>query len=174
MNTVLFVCASWRRIGLGHLKRCLNLAAYSQDQGMEPTVLVLGDEDAKSVLRETSIAYKLASYSGFIQIDDITSALSEKKYEMIVVDMSFPDLFEKDPREIKSLFKLLKSRSLCLMAIDALGQYSLLQQGMLHDIDILITPYICKIGEAKTHNLIHLHGQNMHYQTNMPIFLRAE
>ena len=72
--------------------------------------------------------------------------------------MSFPDLFEKDPREIKSLFKLLKSRSLCLMAIDALGQYSLLQQGMLHDIDILITPYICKIGEAKTHNLIHLHG----------------
>ena len=72
--------------------------------------------------------------------------------------MSFPDLFEKDPREIKSLFKLLKSRSLCLMAIDALGQYSLLQQGMLHDIDILITPYICKIGEVKTHNLIHLHG----------------
>ena len=158
MNAVLFVCASWRRIGLGHLKRCLSLAAYSQEQGMEPTVLVLGDKDANSVLKETSIEYKLASYPGFIQIDAITSELYKKKYELIVFDMSIQDLFEKDPQEIKSLFKILKSRSLCLMAIDALGKYSLLHQKMVNDIDILITPYICEIGEAETHNLIHLHG----------------
>ena len=57
--TVLFVCASWREIGLGHLKRCLSLANYSKDKGMKPALLVLGEEGTNNIIRKTSIEYKL-------------------------------------------------------------------------------------------------------------------
>ena len=156
--TVLFVCASWREIGLGHLKRCLSLANYSKDKGMKPALLVLGEEGTNNIIRKTSIEYKLVPYRGIIEFDNMTSHLSEKKYDLIVFDMSFPDLFDQKPKRLNSLLKSLKLSSSCLMAIDGLGRYSLLQQEMISDIDILVTPYICRLKQSKSNSLIHLHG----------------
>ena len=131
IKTVLFVCASWREIGLGHLKRCLSLADYSKDKGMKPALLVLGEEGTNNIMRKTSIEYKLVPYRGIIEFDNMTSHLSEKKYDLIVFDMSFPDLFDQEPKGLNSLLKSLKLSSSCLMAIDGLGRYSLLQQEII-------------------------------------------
>ena len=120
-------------------KECLSLANYSKDKGMKPALLVLGEEGTNNIIRKTSIEYKLVPYR-IIEFDNMTSHLSEKKYDLIVFDMSFPDLFDQEPKGLNSLLKSLKLSSSCLMAIDGLGRYSLLQQEMISDIDILVTP----------------------------------
>ncbi len=135
---LLLVSAASHSIGYGHLNRCLTLAAHAGAAAFEPAFLVFGDEQARVRVEAAGHACQVKPVSE-LERAALTAGVTEPA-DVVVSDVVHAALFARTP-SVPALFGQLRRLGRVAVAIDSLGEQSLVAQAPQADIDLLVVPY---------------------------------
>ena len=143
---VQFICAAGKHnnndIGIGHLKRCLKLAAKLKQKRYKSDFLIFGDDKRISPLISDGVINSLEflDFDSFSDVQRLES-LSFRKSDYTFVDIS-NSLFLRHDFSFSKLLNSLKKKTKSLILIDGLGEESYLNNSK-NDIqyDFLLAPY---------------------------------
>lgn len=143
---VQFICAAGKHnnndIGIGHLKRCLKLAAKFNQKTHTSDFLIFGDDKRiASLISDSAI-----NRSEFLDFDSFFNSQRLESLRFSKSDCTFVDisnsLFLSHDLSFSKLLKSLKKKTKSLILIDGLGEESYLNNSK-NDIqyDFLLAPY---------------------------------
>lgn len=95
---VLILTEGGRKIGFGHINRCLSLYAAFQDKGISPEIMISCDSSLKDAMRSKN--YKVCDW-----LKDIGRTLDAAgNPDMVIVDsyLALPDLYQKVSAAVKT------------------------------------------------------------------------
>lgn len=136
--SVLFVTTASNAVGFGHLNRCLALAVYANKCGADVSFLVFGDVLAEAQVNAAGFACVLLEESKMHTVDWVKS--DRLQADVVIADLLFPGFFAFAAPSL--LFGRLGSLGRLLVAIDALGEDSILAKLPLIDADMVVSPYV--------------------------------
>lgn len=135
---ILFVAAASNEIGFGHLNRCLSLATYGQKHGADVSFLVFGNASAEARLNTAGFNYVLLEESKMHNIDGVQS--DGVQADVVITDLFFPGFFVTTTPSL--LFRHLRSLGRLLVAIDVLGDGSIVGKLPKIEVDMVVSPYV--------------------------------
>lgn len=133
-----FACVAGNAIGFGHLSRCLALASYARALGMSADFLVFGDSTAKARIAAAGFECEIADEA---RLDAAAwRPPSHQQIDVVVADFIHPGFF--DAAEPTAPFGALRKIARRLVAIDSLGDKSILHKLRDLDVDLVVCPYV--------------------------------
>ena len=135
---ILFVAAASNEIGFGHLNRCLSLAIYAQKHGADVSFLVFGNASSEARLNVAGFDCTLLEESKMHSIDGLQS--DRLQADVVITDLIFHGFFVTTMPSL--LFWHLRSLGRLLVAIDVLGDESIVGKLPKIEADIVVGPYV--------------------------------
>lgn len=134
---LLFVTLADNTIGYGHVNRCLSLAQHAASHRSTAQFLLFGTEDAAARIKAAGYSCCLRPLSALGNAD---IAWSLSLADAVVCDLVHAAFF-LDVRAPLELFKNLRSFGRLVVAIDSLGEQSLMAQAPEVEVDYMVIPY---------------------------------
>lgn len=131
---VLFVTVADNRIGLGHLNRCLSVAAVAAESGAAPRFVVFGEGRAAEQVSDAGYPVQI------LPVADLARGFRGEPVDAAVVDVVYPAFF-CDGNVPAHLFRPLRQTAKVVAAIDSLGQETLAEREGDIPADFLVVPY---------------------------------
>lgn len=133
-----FACVAGNAIGSGHLSRCLALASFARAIGMSADFLVFGDSAAKARI-------EAAGFESILADGECLEAagwplMSHDRIDVVVADFIHPGFFSGPAPA--AAFCHLRKIARQLVAIDSLGDDSILGKLPDLDVDLVVCPYV--------------------------------
>lgn len=136
---LLFVTVAGNAVGLGHLRRCLSIAASATAAGASITFVVFGDVQAETLLNTAGYPYHVHPEDELFHAP-ATALQTEDSFDAIVADLVYSGFFSSGNPAV--VFASMKKLARCVVAIDSLGERSLAVKAPGAPIDILVVPYV--------------------------------
>jgi spore coat polysaccharide biosynthesis predicted glycosyltransferase SpsG len=143
--SILFVAAASNKIGFGHLNRCLSLAIYAQKIGADISFLVFGTASAKTRIIAAGFSCAVLEESKMHTVDWAQS--DRLQADVVITDLLFPGFFEASIPS--TLFCHLRNLGKLLVAIDVLGEESVIGKPLQMEVDIVVSPYVMPCGDIQ-------------------------
>jgi len=140
--SIIFAAAASNNIGFGHLNRCLSLAFYAQKLGADVSFLVFGSASAEARITAAGFNCTLLEESKMRTVDWLQS--DRLQADVVIADLLFPGFFAASMPS--KLFCHLRNLGKLLVAIDVLGEESIIGRPNEIEVDIVVSPYVMPCG----------------------------
>lgn len=135
--SLLFVTIATNLLGYGHLNRCLSIAEHAKAAGATSEFLLFGEEQAQARVKAAGHSCCLRPIS---EVEEAAATAFAGSADAVVIDLVHTAFFARVQAPLK-LLKQLRSLGRVAVAIDALGDQSLMTQVPKLDIDLMVIPY---------------------------------
>lgn len=137
---LLFCAIAGREFGYGHLSRCLSIAAFARQQGLETVFLVIGD--GAEIVRNQG--FKLSQILWGEDLPQLSLG-NEAEVTIAIIDLAHHSIFIRQS-ELLVLLQALRHSVKKIVAIDSLGDNSFAATMPKIPVDLLVIPYFGGIG----------------------------
>ena len=152
--SILFVAAASNKIGFGHLNRCLSLAVYAQKLGADVSFLVFGSASAEARIIDAGFSCVVLEESKMHTVDWAQS--DRLQADVVITDLFFPGFFVTSMPS--TVFCHLRNLGKLLVAIDVLGEGSIIGKPHQIEVDIVVSPYVMPCGDMQEMPWCYLQG----------------
>ena len=135
---IFFVCVANNAIGYGHLNRCLSLATHWQQRKADIHFLLFGNATARVKLDAAGFSSTLFTEGSLSEVTWSGSGVGNA--DVTVVDIFYSGLLSQHQPHL--LFSGYRKLSKILIAIDALGEETIVRRFPDLDADFVVSPYV--------------------------------
>ena len=146
-RSLLLITVANQFVGLGHYKRCHNLAKKAFENNFNISILISSNIDYLKT--NENYVYYFFNKEIHEAIKNFSEINPRIEFDAIISDLAIPEYLCKEGY-LNSIFEKIKKISKIHFAIDASGAISIFKKLVKENMDFLIIPYV---SEVKTHQL---------------------
>ena len=138
---ILFITVASNKIGFGHLSRCLALASYARSCGAKVKFHIFGSLTAQSKIGADGYGCSFLPEKNISSVSGEWFKSKEIESDVIITDVLYPG-FAENCHNPEGFFQYIRSKTRMSVALDVLGNFTIVKNLPQLDVDLVILPYI--------------------------------
>jgi len=138
---ILFITVASNTIGFGHLSRCLALASYARSCGAKVKFHIFGSLIAQSKIEADGYRCSFLPGKNLSSVSGEWFKSNEIESDVIITDVLYPG-FAENCHNPEGLFQYIRSKTRMSVALDVLGNFTIVKNLRQLDVDFVIMPYV--------------------------------